>query len=501
MRTTRGSRASFSAADEDRAQKRFRIPKRVDSNVSVASTSNDPTPRASTAPTSSSSPLAATAVGMELGPLVDHRQLSKRLSETKTQWMECLRQAVKASRSGQAEAVARAMRAVMRRDSGVILSLMAQLGSDEAEIQRMKDEMDHLERAHGIAAATEPRATATTQLQQHPQLRQRQHVEEEERHRRDEELEHARARAQAYAQARVQAKAQAFAHAQATERARVAEEKLKAKMHAQAVARAEQQAEAVAQEERRLAEVEQNVAALHTQISAKESELAERCKQADASLHMADPEYGNLGTLAHNVLLSAGRHLAKEMAAQQISGAVLEWRMRKTSRSARVHRMLDEMQTVGKPAGSLIAAVTAANLSPMPPSAVAMPGASRADAVPAVEPCYQLFADIQIAMQSFCDFKVQGSFPQVWLIPQEVPSAELGQYRTAEVRKDPRLFKMFDRRGHLDTACRFYGTFASLPGPASGTSPLDVLRAMGLRLRKARRSSVSVPLVCSQRWL
>ena len=162
--------------------------------------------------------------------MVDHRQLSKRLSETKTQWMECLRQAVKASRSGQAEAVARAMRAVMRRDSGVILSLMAQLGSDEAEIQRMKDEMDHLERAHGIAAATESRATATTQLQQHPQLRQRPHVEEEERHRRDEELEHARARAQAYAQARVQAKAQAFAHAQATERARVAEEKLKAKM-------------------------------------------------------------------------------------------------------------------------------------------------------------------------------------------------------------------------------------------------------------------------------
>ena len=55
----------------------------------------------------------------------------------------------------------------------------------------------------------------------------------------------------------------------------------------------------------------------------------------------------------------------------------------------------------------------------------------------------------------------------------------------AVVTADPRMFKLFDGHGFLDTACRFHSTYAALPAAAS---VLDVLGAFGNRLRFAREA-------------
>ena len=87
-------------------------------------------------------------------------------------------------------------------------------------------------------------------------------------------------------------------------------------------------------------------------------------------------------------------------------------------------------------------------------------------------------------MQSFCDFRLPRSEPPVWTIPQEVP-VEGGPPPPESTVLAPRTFKMFDSsRGTLDTACRFHGSYASLP--REGATHLDVLRAMGRRVTQAR---------------
>jgi hypothetical protein len=95
----------------------------------------------------------------------------------------------------------------------------------------------------------------------------------------------------------------------------------------------------------------------------------------------------------------------------------------------------------------------------------------------AVQPSYPLYAELQLAMQSFVEYLIPHSDPPCFKIPQ-------GDGQPAVlVTTDPRAFKLFDGHGFLDTACRFHCTYAALPAAAS---VLDVFAAFGSRLRVAR---------------
>ena len=169
-----------------------------------------------------------------------------------------------------------------------------------------------------------------------------------------------------------------------------------------------------------------------------------------------------------------------------VSPAVLEERLRQVSRSRPVHEMLkaaaaeaafkagareargqvrvrDACGALVDTGGALVDCVVSATF--------------RADSV--VQPSYHLYAELQSAMHSFEEFRDPCSEPPTFCIPQ-------GQGRPAAVvTADPRMFKLFDGHGFLDTACRFHSTYAALPAAAS---VLDVLGAFGNRLRFAREA-------------
>ena len=94
-----------------------------------------------------------------------------------------------------------------------------------------------------------------------------------------------------------------------------------------------------------------------------------------------------------------------------------------------------------------------------------------------VPPSYELFAAIQVCVQSFCEFKKTDAQPPTWDIPQESGTSK-------SISSNPRTFKLFDSHGFLDTACRFHSMYAAMPVPAA--SVLDVLRGFGARIRSVR---------------
>ena len=116
-----------------------------------------------------------------------------------------------------------------------------------------------------------------------------------------------------------------------------------------------------------------------------------------------------------------------------------------------------------------------------------------------LEPSYQLYADVQVAIQSFCEFKQAGG---LYSIPQDDGPPQL-------INRDPLKCRLFDRSsartissvcatlfnsvpsfprcfcyrgGYLDTAARFHMLYMSLP---EHPSLEDVLQTVGRRVTSA----------------
>jgi hypothetical protein len=105
-----------------------------------------------------------------------------------------------------------------------------------------------------------------------------------------------------------------------------------------------------------------------------------------------------------------------------------------------------------------------------------------------IQPCYQLYVDLQAAIRSFGEFKEPKASPPRWRIPQDAGDGVL-------IELDPRRFKLLDgTKLLLDTASRFHSCYAAMPQAASAHDVLtafgqrvgDVQAAVGIRLSELR---------------
>lgn len=260
-------------------------------------------------------------------------------------------------------------------------------------------------------------------------------------------------------QERVQALADAYKHAQAQAQAQ-AEANAQAQAFSQAQARAQAREDAMRRlsKERSILESEADELRRGRLRCAGELRSAERAlevatAESQAAMSRAQPSYSDLPSKTANVLQGVGHFLRKGLKAHKMSAVVLEQRMAEVCKSMTVQSAL--LSSDG-----LVERV--------------LSGFSEGSGVGSLEPSWDLFAAIQVTMQSFCEFRVADAVPPVWAIPQAV-----GEPRC--ISSDPRSFKVFDSHGFLDTACRFHGLYAGMPLQASVN---DILRGFGRRIQQ-----------------
>ena len=492
------------------AQKRFRIRKRTDGqhDAPVGSPRADPrvlpsshaqSHRGSAGGSSSTCPPASSAPPAPRS--MEEERLHSRLSHCQSEWRQALKQAA-ACVSGGGQKKAIAFKAMMKVNRSKIVQHMKELGCSDAKRQAVEQKMDEHE---ALWLSVDPPA----QAQPHPQqqqpplqqaaagtggadaesvrqfavaVRQKQQAAALQRQERA-GLE--RAGLEAALQARLgvaarlqqerQERAAALERSAALEKERMRAQdniarKIKERMKAQAVAREAEQAAAAKEEaaaaSQQLVQVEGYVAELRTAVQQREAALLASLEQTNQAVRTAEPMLDGLSHRSGNILRSVGKHLAKGMQLHQMTAPVLEWRLRSLSKDIRVQRMLRQLYGAGFDTGSMIDIITSATFD-------AHGGL--------VQPCYQLYAEIQIAFQSFCEFRANRNVA-VWMIPQALPEVS-PQPPRLEIEIDPLRFKVFDSKGTLDTASRFHALYSSMPLEASAH---DVLCAMGRQIHEAR---------------